>query len=384
MAGWATAGRGAVNAKRSTRRSFVMGMLYWEGDIMSEYTIISVNDIAGFHPAGERYRGCCPVHNGDNPSSLSVLPNGFGYCFRCNVKVLVKELNEEAATNLLRRQQGLPYAFPRGSSSRPAIPQQSLLVSEPSAFQKAEWEKLNVLYPRMQKAMDWAQSVHSYLSERRNPLTVAHLAGVGYLSSKAVRDEELDGLLRWRGRLVFPLYRPAAHLYSQGFIGRSLWHWKPGMDEDTHKLLLDQPKTPKRWIKTNPAGWFYDPLNLDVCVVLVEGAFDVLALLSASAFFGNVLHPGNVIGLCGTAARADWLLPRVRAVVLALDGDKGGQEAIVKLREALAAVGVRVYACPPSADGRGKDWSARWRLSGIEGVRSVFDAYHFARSEVAA
>jgi hypothetical protein len=28
------------------------------------------------------------------------------------------------------------------------------------------------------------------------------------------------------------------------------------MDENTHKALLDQPGSPRRWIKTNPAGWF--------------------------------------------------------------------------------------------------------------------------------
>ena len=55
---------------------------------------------------------------------------------------------------------------------------------------------------------------------------------------------------------------------------------------------------PRRWIKTNPAGWFgFDaPACLDEQVVLVEGGFDRLVLLAAG------LPANAVIALVGTAA----------------------------------------------------------------------------------
>ena len=69
-------------------------------------------------------------------------------------------------------------------------------------------------------------------------------------------SEQKRLLHRWTERLIFPLSSPS----GKGYIGRSLWGWKAGMDENAHKALLEQEHAPKRWIKTNPAGWFgYDP-----------------------------------------------------------------------------------------------------------------------------
>jgi DNA primase len=84
----------------------------------------------------------------------------------------------------------------------------------------------------------------------------------------------------------------------------------------------------------------------------------------------------DVVALVGTAARVEWIPASVRAVVLALDGDAAGQERAETLRHELRAVGLDVAICtPPAEDGRGKDWSERWRLAEWDGVLPVFDAW---------
>ena len=82
---------------------------------------------------------------------------------------------------------------------------------------------------------------------------------------------------------------------GQGFIGRTLFQWEPEMDENAHKVLLDQPGAPRREIKTSPEGCLAE------LAVLIEGGFDGLAL-PAAGFPANV-----VVALVGTAARPMWL-----------------------------------------------------------------------------
>ena len=115
---------------------------------------------------------------------------------------------------------------------------------------------LQAALPLMREALASSRRAQRYLDERGIPLVSASAAGVGYLSRavwEQISPPEAQHLLkRWIGRILFPLASPL----GQGFIGRTLLKWEPGMDENTHKALLERPGAPRRWIKTNPAGWF--------------------------------------------------------------------------------------------------------------------------------
>ncbi len=220
-------------------------------------------------------------------------------------------------------------------------------------------------------ASRWAQG---YLNDRGIPLTLAHVARIGYLSRctwehAPVSAEQRSLLKRWIGRIIFPLGSPD----GQGFIGRTLLRWEPGMDENAHKAVLDQHGAPRRWIKTNPAGWFgfEAPERLIEWVVLVEGGFDRLALLTAG-FLAN-----SVIALVGTAARPAWLVrsaPQVKGVVLALDSDNSGQTAMERLAIEFQQAGLTVALSPPPHDQWGKDWSERWRRLGLQSIWPLYEA----------
>jgi DNA primase len=151
------------------------------------------------------------------------------------------------------------------------------------------------------------------------------------------------------------------------------------MDEHQHKALLERPGAPRRWIKTNPAGWFgYNFDQHPRTMILVEGAFDRLALLTAG------VRPASVVALAGTAVRPDWIPAHVTTLLLALDADAGGEQATRRLIEHLEQVGFSVSPCTPPQDSWGTDWSERWRKMGRLSLRPLFDACTRLASEIAA
>ena len=320
-------------------------------------------------PVGDYVRAYCHIHGSDHQRSLSINKlTGWGHCFNaaCEATVLVAEWNFVATKRLISwYYQGIP-AWSRSAAQTPVrtsspITQPVLLLpaKAPPLWQQEERLALLSLDEQMREALMQSKRAQAYLHEREIPLRVAQAAGVGYLPAALLRlpkvQEQRNLLHRWVERLLFPLQSPD----GKGYIGRSLWRWVPGMDENAHKALLDRPRTARRWIKTNPAGWFgYDPDQLSENIMLVEGTFDRLALLSAG------VRPGEVVALAGTAIRADWFPPHVSAVILALDADAGGEQAAERLIDRLGKSGIRADSCPPPQDHWGKDWSERWRTMG--------------------
>jgi DNA primase len=225
----------------------------------------------------------------------------------------------------------------------------------------------------MRASLSTSKRAQRYLEERGIPAALASAANMGYLSRSTweqapVPAEQRSLLKRWMGRIIFPLGSPD----GRGFIGRTLLRWEPGMDENVHKTLLDQPGAPRRWIKTNPAGWFgfEAPEQLAAWVILVEGGFDRLTLLAAG------FPARSVLALVGTAARSAWLgqsAPQVKGVVLALDADNGGTTAMERLARAFQHAGLSVVLCSTPQDKWGKDWNERWRRLGPQALWPLYE-----------
>ena len=211
----------------------------------------------------------------------------------------------------------------------------------------------------------------AYLEQRKITMELAIATGVGYLPPTNPDDvigcQEQKGFLhRWAERLIFPLSSPS----GKGYIGRSLWGWKVGMDENDHKALLEQEHAPKRWIKTNPAGWFgFDSEQLAESLILVEGAFDRLTLLAAG------FQTTEVVALVGTAAQPGWFPAQVKKIILALDADEGGRDAMQRLAAHFERAGYQVKLCPPMQDRWGKDWNERWQRIGSQSIWPLYEAY---------
>lgn len=349
--------------------------------------ILHEADLHSPRQSGRRIRAYCPIHGGDHQRSLSIeAPGGeyagYGYCHSCHAAVFVPEMNPEEAQRR-ERGQGRDYRAPgmagaharrvtSASLLRPVATRAAMSAppsATPADWQRRELETLIALDGRMRARLE-DERARAYLAARHIPLEVAQACGVGYIPA----DAKLAGhLAKWRDRLIFPLGSPD----GRGYAGRSLWGWQPGMDENTHKALLEASQdAPRRWEKTYPAGWLsYAALDGATDAVIVEGPVDALALLTAG------LRDAPVLALVGTAGHAEWLPASVGAVALALDGDGPGRDAARKIAQELTEAGVIVRRCaPPVEDGRGKDWAERWRLAEWDGVDPVFDALDALRS----
>lgn len=336
---------------------------------------------------GGRVRAYCHIHGSDHQRSLSITKaTGWGHCYNaaCGATVLVAEWNRPVAKRLLHMyyrgltSAALPSYHPpvMETRNRPAYSQPMLFppLRAIPQWQQAEHEALCRLEEDMRRALVASRRARLYLRERGIPLKVALATGTGYFPATLLNKPTLRGqravLHRWVDRVIFPLHSPD----SRGFIGRSLWQWQPGMNEMTHKALLERPASPKRWIKTNPAGCFATESEHGTdTIILVEGAFDRLTLLAAG------LPPSAVVALVGTALSLDWLSATVRTVVLSLDGDEGGKEASSRLTDQLLQAGIHVQICSLPLDNRGKDWNERWQRLGQQSVAPVFEAFSAAQ-----
>lgn len=337
---------------------------------------------------GEHVRAYCHIHGSDHQRSLSInKATGWGHCFNavCEATVLVIEWNRPLAKRLLHwHYRGLTadaqpsYQPPAPESAQKPSVVQPMLLPPPKAmpqWQRDELHVLSALDERMRFALAHSPRARMYLHARSIPLKTALETGVGYLPPILLKEletrEQQELVRRWVDRIVFPLNSPD----GRGYIGRSLWRWQPGINETLHKALLERPGSPKRWIKTNPAGWFsVDFADFPPTIILVEGAFDRLTLLAAG------FQSSEVVALVGTAAPVNWLLAQVQTVVLALDGDDGGKEASQRLAGQLTRAGVQVKLCPLLQDTRGKDWNERWQRMGRRSMAPVFEAFAEARS----
>ena len=348
--------------------------------------LLSPGDLGDAIECGQRLRAYCPIHGGDHQRSLSIDANsGWGFCHCCHATVLVQSPGSPypSASHRLKRGEHTGRAWdapipPPGTAPRSSYPRRSPLPhTHPSTpvpcWQREEVAALTALAPLTRQALDASRMAQRYLHERGIPTAMAQACGIGYLSraiwEQAMLPVEQKTLLqRWTGRLIFPLHA----LEGQGYIGRTLLKWEPGMDENEHKALLDRPGAPRRWIKTNPAGWFgfQEPQRLARVLVLVEGGFDRLVLLAAG------LPTNAVVALVGTAARPVWLVqyaPQIKRIVLALDADGSGMAAMERLASEFRQAGLQVALCPPPHDGWGKDWSERWRRLGPQSVWPLYE-----------
>lgn len=333
--------------------------------------LLSKDDLGAIDAIGARLRAYCPIHGSDHQRSLSIdASSGWGFCHCCHATVLVEEYAPDVAETLRRGAShydsvGDPpksATLRRATSSHPVV---SHSLATRSPWQREEVAAICAAWPLMCEELESARAA-AYFDERAIPPEVACACGLGYCSRAVWADAPVSAerqalLRRWIGRIVFPLGSPD----GRGFIGRTLLHWERGMDEREHKAVLEAEEIP-RWLKTNPAGWYGPhPSRYAPTLILVEGGFDRLALIAAG------IPSQAIVALVGTAAKVEWIIrfaPQVKRIILALDGDESGMDAMERLADAFRHAGLALDLCPPPQDGAGKDWNERYRRCGDAGI----------------
>lgn len=335
-------------------------------------SVVEQNTSTRLHYGRTQYSGACPYSDcpGDDNGfvvwpELSKQSRHF-YCRTCRrsgdiVKLLqdIKGISFSEAKALLEIGQGKPAIVRREPSMK--------------EWQKKERAFLTDCYRYLRQGLVKYERARLYLAQRGIPLEIAQQYGLCYIPPYKEMDEDLQDnwhyMKQWTDRLIFPLS-------GGGFTGRALFLWSPGMNEDEHKATLDafnakvkaynrhasvkKPEIP-RWYTTVAPGYFHgDVLKTCEHITIVEGPFDALALLA-----GEI---PDVVAASRDGIRSDDIPVNVLSATLAYDSDAHGQEAARRDEKVFRRKGIRTIRCTPSEEETDKDWSARYRLQGKEGL----------------
>ncbi len=338
-----------------------------------------------------RYQGLCPFHDERTPSFGIDPVDKLYYCFGCGVGGDVFKFVMET--------EGLDFAAALEALADRSGVQLEREHEDPEAARRRErqgrlfalLERTAAYYVRVLWESDEAASAREYLLVRGLDEGVLRAFRVGYapsawdrvlLASRRAGYSEAEllaaGLVsrgrgggvydRFRGRIAFPLADEKGRV--RGFGARAL--------RDNQ-----QPK----YLNSSEGDIFHKGRMLyahDLArasaakagtVVLTEGYTDVIALHQAGV--------ANAVGLMGTALtpeQADRLRQLAPSVLLCLDADSAGREAMMRASQLVTggARELRVVPLPP-----GSDPADLVAARGPEAMRSLVEAaVPFARFEV--
>jgi DNA primase len=313
--------------------------------------------------AGARYTGLCPFHDERTPSFSVDAQEKLYHCFGCGVGGDVIKFVEEKdglgfaeAVELLADRYGVEIEReqedPRAEARRQQRRRLEQLLERVAAYYASYlWEA-----PEAAKARE-------YLAERGLAAEALRAFGVGYAPSAwdkiLVRGQQAGfsaaelhgvGLVqrnrdgreydRFRGRIMFPIRDRRGR--ALGFGGRAMRDDQGAKYVNTaetdffHKsqLLYGVDRAKAAIAKANRA-------------VVVEGYTDVLALHQA-----GVEETVAVMGTAITGEQVAALSGMVEEVVLALDADSAGQEAMLRAQRVAAGrkMRLRVAKMPAGED----------------------------------
>jgi DNA primase len=312
---------------------------------------------------GQRFTGLCPFHDERTPS-FSVDPQEKLYhCFGCGVGGDVIKFVEEKeglgfpeAVEALGERYGVEIereeADPRAEEARKRRARLWELLERTAAFYVTFlWDS-----PKAAKA-------RAYLEGRGLGEDVLRSFAVGYAPSAwdqvltrgqragfSVQEMHAAGLVqkgrqggfydRFRSRITFPVRDPR---------GRVLGFGARGMGEDAKPKYLNSPEG--ELYRKSRTLFGIDRARGAIAragrAVVVEGYTDVLALHQA-----GIEEAVAVMGTAITTEQLQLLAGHAEEVVLAMDADRAGRDAMVRAQRVAGAkkMRLRVAAMPPGED----------------------------------
>ncbi len=289
--------------------------------------------------SGFRYLGTCPFHQEKSPSFTVHPDQQFYHCFGCKASGDVFSFMMEYHH----------MTFPEALQALAQRYQVELPEKQQSAREQEQRKRREQMYALNQKAAEryrscllqgpGAQKARSYLKKRGIPAQVQETYQLGYAPGKeaagwnffgstlSAEEQTLAteiGLVvsrepgksydRFRDRIIFPIADARGRIC--GFGGRILGAAEP--------KYLNSPESPI-YSKSRLLFGLYqqrDAIRRQRCAVLVEGNFDLLALVAGGLDF--VAAP---LGTALTREQLRQLKPLSDDVVLLFDGDSAGLKA---------------------------------------------------------
>lgn len=308
---------------------------------------------------GNSFRGPCPFHHGKNPN-FSVSNRGGYNCFKCGEKgdvftFIQKHLGMDfvSAVKLVGEKSGVEVREVKGARQEERDPREPFweINNAASEFFQAQ----------LRESPD-AKQARDYLERREMSPEDSARFGIGfaprgdelrkYLSALGFDDrrQAVAGLLilseerreprvRFRERLMFPIFEAAGHLV--GFGGRVL-----GKGEPKYLNSPDSEIFNKRALLYG-LNWAKNAIRKNDRVFIVEGYFDVIRLMLAG--IEEVVAP---MGTAMTEAQAALVKKYTGTAYLLYDSDSAGLKATFRSGDVLLATGVssRVVTLPDGDD----------------------------------
>jgi DNA primase len=299
--------------------------------------------------SGDQVRIKCPFHDDDNPScSVNLTAKVFnckaGSCGKHgNVLHFVQEIEgcdiRQAAITLAEIC-GIQTSAPAGGAGKPtggrngrrgakAAPEAAASSGGAPAAKEADFDREGAKAWLSRNPLD---TEHPYLVERIGRDAMQRFEPCGYAGSKGVM----------RGRAVLGLSDPAGELV--GFLGR--WTGDLGeLPETAEKYSLPKGFPKSRYLYGLDEEW----VQRSQWLVVVEGAFSVIRLQLEAVF--------PAVGLLGSTVSEHQIAllrehcPRLRQIVVLMDGDEAGRKAADVVAPLLArAYPTRIVDLPEGAE----------------------------------
>jgi DNA primase len=343
------------------------GGMFAEGTVEQVKEAADIVEVISAHTelrrSGERWTGLCPFHEERSPSFSVDAHQGLYHCFGCGVGGdIIKFVSEMDGLSFPEAVESLGDRFgveikreqldPRAEEARKRRVRLGELLERTSEF-----------YSSFLRDSPKAAKAREYLESRGLGPDVLHAFGVGFApkpwDTVLVRGQKAGysvdelisaGLVKknskgnpydhFRGRITFPIRDARGHV--QGFGARAM-----------------EPGEKAKYINS-PEGELYrksrtlfgiDHARATIAkrgrAVVVEGYTDVLAAHQAGIT--------DAVAVMGTAITPDQLKLLARdaeEVVLALDADRAGREAMLRARRVSGAskLSLRVAAMPAGED----------------------------------
>jgi DNA primase len=313
--------------------------------------------------SGRQYMGICPFHDERSPS-LSVDPeNKVFHCFGCGeggdlfrFVELTEGVDFRGAVEFLSDRYSVPLELtdedPRSAEKRKRHERLLELLERTAAFYVRNfWEGEEAAGPRAYMAergldeamlrefrVGYAPSAWDrvLVASREAGYSEAELLDAGL----AARNDKGNVYDRFRRRITFPLCDPRGRVL--GFGARAV-----GADQKPKYLNSSDNAVFHKGRNVYAADLARSAAAKAGEVILCEGYTDVIAMHQAGL--------RNCVGLMGTALTDDQVAALARlapTVILALDADSAGQEAMVRASGVAEGKGLelRVLALPGGSD----------------------------------
>jgi DNA primase len=334
--------------------------------------------------SGNSFRGPCPFHQGTH-NNFSVTPRGGYACFVCGEKgdvfTFVQKylgLDFVGAVKLVAEKSGVEVREVKGARAEERDPRepfweinaaaaeffQSQLRDAPEGKAAREYLDSRGISPE-----NAARFMIGY-SPRGDELR-KHLAALGYDDRRQAQaglliipEDRAEPRVRFRNRLMFPIWDAAGHLV--GFGGRVMGKGEP-------KYL----NSPESEIFTKRAllyglHWAKNAIRKNDRVFIVEGYFDVIRLM-----LSGIEEAVAPMGTAMTEAQAALVRKYTHTAYLLYDSDSAGLKATFRSGDVLLTAGVssRVVTLPEGDDP--DTFAAKHGAAGLEKAISqsidVFD-----------